>query len=161
VGMMLGGPVYIALYRILKRLTMPVFLLVDACVFTLIITNASYPLLMVAAVVVGIAWQCLNCGWQDMSNKKVVDYPAASANAVSLFIACQGIGQFIAPYWNSGAAALMGQTEANAFYQLYPAVAILVASGVVLAVLAIAHKNRVDYEREEPATDVAAGGQTA
>lgn len=153
-GMLLGGLIYIVLYRVLKRLCMPIMLIVDGIVFTLIITHASFMLMMVAGVAVGIVWQCLNCGWQDMSNKKVDDYPAASANAVSLFIAAQGIGQFIAPYWNSGAANLLGQTQENAFYQLYPVVIILFASGVVLAILAIIHKNHVDYEREEePATE--------
>ena len=83
-----------------------------------------------------------------MANKKVVD-PHRSADGSSFYVAMQGIGQFIAPFWLAAVAAMVGLTSANLFYQWYPAIAILIVSAVVLIVLALVNKNKVDYEKDE------------
>lgn len=149
VGMMIGGATYPFLYGLLKRSIMAIYLILDAIAFTLIMLYADYMVLMVLAVVIGIVFGGLNSAWGDMANKKVVDYPQASATGTSIFIAASGVAQFLSPFFLSGLAGVAGQTEANPFYQYYPAIAILAVGGIFLLVMAIIKKNKVDYEREE------------
>lgn len=149
VGMMIGGATYPFLYGLLKRSIMAIYLILDAIAFVLIMMYASYMVLMVLAVVIGVVFGGLNSAWGDMANKKVVDYPQASATGTSIFIAASGVAQFLSPFFLSGLAAVAGQTEANPFYQYYPAIAILAVGGIFLLVMAVIKKNKVDYEREE------------
>lgn len=159
VGMMIGGAAYPVLYGVLKRAAMAVYLLIDVVAFAVIMMYPDYIVLMVCAVVIGIVFSGLNSAWGDMANKKVADYPLASATGTSIFIAAAGIAQFLSPFVLSGFAGIFGQTEANPFYQYYPAIAILAVGGVILLVMAIVKKNKVDYEREDapavPASDAA------
>lgn len=151
-GLMIGGAIYPPMYRVLKRLTMAVFILVDAVCFTLVVTctnSTSLVLLIVLAIIIGIVFGGVNAEWGDMANKKVQDYPRASALGSSLFIAGAGIGQFMTPFVMGPLAGIFGQTQANPFYQYYPAIAILAVGGIVLLVMAIIKKNKVDYEHEE------------
>ena len=149
VGMMIGGALYPVLYGLLKRAAMAVYLLLDAIAFVLIMLYADFMVLLVLAVVIGIVFSGLNSAWGDMANKKVVDYPQASATGTSIFIAASGIAQFLSPFLLSGLAGAVGQTQANPFYQYYPAIAILAAGGVILLVMAIVKKNKIDYERDD------------
>ena len=81
VGMMIGGAAYPLLYGLLKRAAMAVYLLLDAVAFVVIMLYADFMVLMVMAVVIGIVFSGLNSAWGDMANKKVRDYPLASATA--------------------------------------------------------------------------------
>lgn len=159
VGMMIGGAAYPVLYRYLKRAALPIYLFVDAICFAAIIMAPDLMVLTVCAVVIGIVFSGLNCAWGDMANKKVAVYPAVSALGTSVFIAAAGIAQFFSPFVMSGLAGIAGQTEANPFYQYYPAIAIIVVGGIFLLVMAIVNKNKIDYEREdataEPVSDAA------
>ena len=144
---MVGGAVYPIAYRLLKRSAMPVFLLIDAICFFVIMTNATYITLIVCAIIIGIVFGFLNAAWGDMANKKVADYPAASSSGASIFIAVSGLGQFLSPFLLSMLAGIFGQAESNPFYQYYPAILIIGIGGIVLLVMAIIRKNKVDYER--------------
>ena len=146
-GLMVGGAVYPIAYRLLKRSAMPVFLLIDAICFFVIMTNATYITLIVCAIIIGIVFGFLNAAWGDMANKKVADYPAASSSGASIFIAVSGLGQFLSPFLLSMLAGIFGQAESNPFYQYYPAILIIGIGGIVLLVMAIIRKNKVDYER--------------
>ena len=151
VGMMIGGAAYPFLYGLLKRAAMAVYLLLDVVSFIVMMLYADYVVMIVLAVIIGIVFSGLNSAWGDMANKKVADYPRASATGTSIFIAAAGIAQFLSPFVLSGLAGVAGQTQANPFYQYYPAIAILAVGGVILLVMAIVKKNKIDYEREEPA----------
>ena len=130
---------------------MAVYLLLDDVSFIVMMLYADYVVMIVLAVIIGIVFSGLNSAWGDMANKKVADYPRASATGTSIFIAAAGIAQFLSPFVLSGLAGVAGQTQANPFYQYYPAIAILAVGGVILLVMAIVKKNKIDYEREEPA----------
>ena len=69
----------------------------------------------------------------------------------SVVVLGAGVAQFLSPFFLSALAGVAGQTQENPFYQYYPAIAILAVGGVILLVMAIVKKNKVDYEREEPA----------
>lgn len=147
VGLMVGGAIYPVVYRLLKRAAMPVFLLIDAACFLAIMANTNYMTLIVCATVIGVVFGFLNAAWGDMANKKVADYPAASSSGASVFIAASGLAQFLSPFFLSALAGIAGQTEANPFYQYYPAILIIGVGGIALLVMAIIKKNKVDYER--------------
>lgn len=148
IGLMLGGLIYIPVYRVLKRIALPIWLLIYGILLFVLMKYATLPLFFVAAFIFGICFGTINGAWSDMANKKVAD-PAVSADGSSIYVALQGIGQFIAPYWLAGVAAIFGLTSTNLFYQFYPAIAILIVAGIVLVVMAIIKKNKVDYEPEE------------
>lgn len=148
-GLMLGGGVYPFAYRLLKRAALPVFLLIDTVAFIIIMLNPTYITLIVLATIIGIMFGALNAEFGDMANKKVEDYPNASAVGSSIFIAAAGLAQFISPFLLSGLAGIFGLTEANVFYQYYPAIVIIGVGGVFLLVMAIIKKNKVDYEHDE------------
>src|SRR5699024_11781096 len=135
---------YPFLYGLLKRAAMAIYLLLDAVAFVIIMLYADFMVLMVMAVVIGIVFSGLNSAWGDMANKKVRDYPLASATGTSIFIAGAGIAQFLSPFFLSALAGMAGQTQENPFYQYYPAIAILAVGGVILLVMAIVKKNKVD-----------------
>lgn len=148
-GLMIGGAVYPFAYRCLKRAALPVFLLIDAICFLVIMFYSSYIVLIVCAVAVGIMFGALCASWSDMGNKKVADYPAASSSGASIFIAASGLAQFLSPFFLAALAGVMGMSETNPFYQYYPAIIIIGLGGIVLLVMAILKKNKVDYERED------------
>ena len=150
-GLMVGGALYPFVYRGLKRAALPLFLLIDAACFLIIMFYSSYITLVVCAVVVGIMFGALNASWSDMGNKKVADYPAASASGASVFIAASGLAQFLSPFFLAALAGIAGLSEANPFYQYYPAILIIGVGGIVLLVMAILKKNKVDYEHEDVA----------
>lgn len=148
-GLMIGGAIYPIAYRCLKRAALPVFLLIDAICFLVIMLHSSYIVLIVCATIIGIMFGALNASWSDMGNKKVADYPAASSSGASIFIAAAGLAQFLSPFFLALLAGALGMSEANPFYQYYPAIAIIGVGGIVLLVMAILKKNKVDYEHED------------
>lgn len=150
-GLMVGGALYPFVYRCLKRAALPVFLLIDAVCFVVIMLYSSYATLIVCAVIVGIMFGALNASWSDMGNKKVADYPAASSSGASVFIAASGLAQFLSPFFLALLAGIAGLSESNPFYQYYPAIIIIGVGGIVLLVIAIAKKNKVDYEHDDVA----------
>lgn len=149
IGLMLGGFAYIPVYRALKRIALPCWMLLYGIMLLVTMLFPSLPMFFACAFLCGIAFGTINAAWSDMANKKVVD-PHRSADGSSFYVAMQGVGQFIAPFWLAGVAAVAGLTSGNLFYQWYPAIAILIVSAVVLIVLAVVNKNKVEYERDEP-----------
>ncbi len=149
IGLMLGGLIYIPVYRALKRIALPCWMLLYGVMLLITMLAPSLPMFFACAFLCGIAFGTINAAWSDMANKKVAD-PHRSADGSSFYVAMQGIGQFIAPFWLAAVAAMVGFTSANLFYQWYPAIAILIVSAVVLIVLALVNKNKVDYEKDEP-----------
>ena len=148
-GLMIGGAIYPFAYQVLKRSALPVFLLVDVICFLVVMFYSTYTSLIVCAILIGIVFGALNASWSDMGNKKVSDYPEASSSGASVYIAASGLAQFLSPYFLAALAAIAGFSETNPFYQYYPAIAIIGIGGVVLLVMAIIKKNKVDYEHEE------------
>lgn len=148
IGLMLGGLLYIPVYRVLKRAALPCWLVLYGVMLLVTMSFPNLPMFFACAFLCGIAFGTINAAWSDMANKKVLD-PHRSADGSSFYVAMQGIGQFIAPFWLAGSAAVIGLTSSNLFYQWYPATAILVGSGIVLFVMAFIRKNKVDYENDE------------
>lgn len=148
IGLMLGGLLYIPVYRTLKRAALPCWLLLYGIMLFITMSFPSLPMFFACAFLCGIAFGTINATWSDMANKKVLD-PHRSADGSSFYVATQGIGQFVAPFWLAGFAAMAGLTSSNLFYQWYPAIAILIGSGVVLFVMALVKKNKIDYENDE------------
>lgn len=161
VGMMIGGAAYPFLYGALKRAAMGVYLLLDVVCFILLMMFTDLVAFIILAIIIGIVFSGLNSAWGDMANKKVVDYPMASATGTSIFIAVAGVAQFISPFVMTGLTAIGGQTETNVFYQYYPAIIILAAGCIILFVMAAIKKNKVDYEREESPAETAAAEAAA
>lgn len=149
IGLMVGGAVYPVLYRVFKRSLMAIYMLVDAICFVVIMVSPTYMVLMVCATVIGIVFGGINAEWGDMGNKKVADYPAASPLGASIFISAAGLAQFLSPFFLAALAGIAGLAETNPFYQYYPAIAIIGIGGIVLLVMAIIKKNKVDYEHDE------------
>jgi MFS family permease len=148
VGLMLGALAYIPVYRVLKRTTLPLYVLIYGLMMLVTVLVPVLPMFFACGFVCGLGFGGINAGWMDMANKKPVD-PNRSSDGSSFFIAMQGVGQFVGPFWLAGVVAAFGLTSADVFYQWYPAIGILIVAGIVLIGFAVANRNKVDYEKDQ------------
>lgn len=150
VGIMLGGPFYIATYRALRRYAMPFYLLVDFIFFLVMMFVPNYIAYIIAGVVIGTVFGSINSSWYDMAAKKVVAYPEASTLAGTIYVVVAGIAQFIGPFWVAFlGTAIFRQPETNPFYQYYPALVCLAVGAIFLFVMAAKNHGKPEYERDE------------
>ena len=165
VGLMLGGPIFIFSYNLLKRYAMPVYLLIDAVCFVLMIVAPGFITFTIWAAIIGVIFGCINSTWYEMMGPKCIN-PAAGALAGSLYVVVAGVAQFIGPFWMDFTAENIFQqpeldmvtfASGNPYYQYYPAIAVLVIGGVFLLFMAIKNHGVPDYEKkkEEAAADAA------
>ena len=153
VGMMIGGAAYPLLYGLLKRAAMAVYLLLDAVAFVVIMLYADFMVLMVMAVVIGIVFSGLNSAYgATWRTRRCATTRWRPPRARPSSLQARASRSYLCAVFPVRACRRGGtRAQENPFYEYYPAIAILAVGGVILLVTAIVKKNKVDYEREEPA----------
>lgn len=143
-GMAIGAFIYSLLKKFTKRFILAIlFILFGACM-AFMSNTTSLAMFTAAATVYGALFGIVNPEYEKIS-VNLVAHPSRCADGASLFVALQGVGQFVGPFLCAGIAAIFGL--AGVYYQWAIAWPIMLVGGIILFIVALINKKDLAEER--------------
>ncbi|NLP44554.1 MAG: MFS transporter [Peptococcaceae bacterium] len=136
-GMGLGGLSYAIVKKIMKRFMLTYLFLVFGINMWIMCTTDSLAVFTINAFIHGFLFGGINPEYEFIAINSVKSR-SRMEDGVAIYVALQGIGQFIGPFLCAGLAVLFGLT--GVYYQLNATWPILLASGIVLLIIGIMKK---------------------
>lgn len=133
----LAGLIYGPMRKVVGRFLIPILLIIFGIDTILMTKTLNLTLFIVLASVYGAVFSLINCEYNMMSGTTVRSR-ARIGDGASLYIAGQGVGQFIGPFVCAGLAGLIGFTGPN--YQLNVSGPVMLAAGIVLLIIVFIKK---------------------
>lgn len=145
VGMMVGSFAYSPIHRLLQNFTHPLILILMSLSYIGFIFATNMPVFIALAILFGFSFGLINPCWEDLLFEKA---GGNSANVSSIFVATQGVGQFVSPTMLGALATGIGIT--GLYYQWDLVAPCISVAAIVVLVLNII--SRVVKPKEATAT---------
>lgn len=133
----IGGLLYVPLRKAIGRFMIPILLVIFGIDTILMTKTVSLSYFIVLASVYGALFSMLNCEYNVMSGTTVRSR-ARIGDGVSIYIAGQGVGQFLGPFVCAGIAGFLGFVGPN--YQLMVSGPVMLAGGIILLIVVFIKK---------------------
>lgn len=130
-----AGLIYVGFAKIFKRFTPALAILLVGCAFGIAMNAKSLPMLFVSAVVFGFGFGFTNPSLTLKAASGVTD-PAYTPMAISIYVCCTGIGQFMSAYILKFLRDTLGMTAGRADWKI-ASISIVVGSVIGLVCLAV------------------------
>ncbi|UWG96280.1 MFS transporter [Dehalobacter sp. DCM] len=128
----IGGLLYVPLRKVIGRFMIPVLLVIFGIDTIMMTRTLNLSTFVALTAIYGALFSLLNCEYNVLSGTTVKSR-ARIGDGVSLYIAGQGVGQFVGPFVCAGLAGLLGFTGPN--YQLLVSGPVMLAAGIVLCII--------------------------
>lgn len=134
----IAGLVYVGAAKILKRYTPVIAIFLVGIAFAIAMTAGSLPVFFVAAAIFGLGFGFTNPALTLTAASAVTDR-AYTPMAISIYVCCTGVGQFLSAYILKFLRNILGLTATRADWQI-ACVAILVGSVIGFVCLVLSGK---------------------
>jgi MFS family permease len=135
-----AGLVYVGFSKTAKRFTPAIAILLVGIAFAIAMAAPSLPVMFISAVVFGIGFGFTNPSL-TLKAASGVTHPSKTPMAISIYVCCTGVGQFLSAYITKFIREALNLTSARPDWQI-ACVAILTGSILGIVLLAITGRKK-------------------
>lgn len=129
-----AGLIYVGFAKIFKKFTPALAILLVGCAFGIAMNAKSLPMLFISAVVFGFGFGFTNPSLTLKAASGVTD-GAYTPMAISIYVCCTGIGQFMSAYILRFLRNVSGMTEGRADWKI---ACVSIIAGAVIGLICLA-----------------------